>query len=375
MRELTITGKLLLGNSLVPGSITIVGDRIADVRRGPDADQRADLKADIVAPGLIDLQVNGGFGVEVGADPASILILAQRLPETGVTAFLPTLITSPPDFYPQVFDAMRAAGIPDGAEPLGLHLEGPFLSPRRAGAHKLHLIEAANDTLFNALLEATGIRLVTLAPERPGAAERIRRLRERGIVVSLGHTDATYEQFVPAVDAGATMATHLYNAMSPFGHRAPGVIGAALVHDRVTVGLIADGVHSHPASVRLAVRAKGADRIALVSDIMPAAGMPPGVYTLGGQQVTVDKTTAKLADGTLAGSIATLDQAVRNIVRWTDATPVDALRMASEVPARTLGLPDRGRIVPGATADIALFDDDLMVQATIARGRVVYQLP
>ena len=171
------------------------------------------------------------------------------------------------------------------------------------------------------------------------------------------------------------MATHLYNAMSPFGHRAPGVIGAALVHDRVTVGLIADGVHSHPASVRLAVRAKGADRIALVSDIMPAAGMPPGVYTLGGQQVTVDKTTAKLADGTLAGSIATLDQAVRNIVRWTDATPADALRMASEVPARTLGLPDRGRIVPGAIADLALFDDALIVQATIARGRVVYQRP
>ena len=170
------------------------------------------------------------------------------------------------------------------------------------------------------------------------------------------------------------MATHLYNAMSPFGHRAPGVIGAALVDDRVTVGLIADGVHSHPASLRLAVRAKGADRIALVSDIMPAAGMPPGVYIFGGQQVTVDKTTARLADGTLAGSIATLDQAVRNIVRWTDATPVDALRMAGEVPARTLGLPDRGRIAPGAIADIALFDDALTVQATIARGRVVYQL-
>src|SRR6476620_5981267 len=129
MRELTVFGKLLLGNALVPGSITIVGDRIADVRRGPDADQRADLTADIVAPGLIDLQVNGGFGVEVGADPASILTLAQRLPEAGVTAFLPTLITSPAAFYPQVFEAVRAAGIPDGAEPLGLHLEGPFLSP------------------------------------------------------------------------------------------------------------------------------------------------------------------------------------------------------------------------------------------------------
>ena len=375
MRKLTIAGRLLLGNTLVPGSITIAGDRIAEVRRGPDTDQKADLTADIVAPGLIDLQVNGGFGVEVGADPAAILTLAQRLPEAGVTAFLPTLITSPAAFYPRVFDAVRAAGTPDGAEPLGLHLEGPFLSPRRAGAHKLDLIESADDTLFNALLEATCVRLVTLAPERPGAAIRIRRLRERGIVASLGHTDATYEQFVSGVDAGATMATHLYNAMSPFGHRAPGVIGAGLVDDRVTVGLIADGVHSHPASLQLAVRAKGADRIALVSDIMPAAGMPPGVYLFGGQQVTVDGRSARLADGTLAGSITTLDQAVRNIVCWTDATPVDALRMAGEVPARTLGLSDRGRIVTGAIADIALFDDDLTVRVTIARGRIVYQRP
>jgi N-acetylglucosamine-6-phosphate deacetylase len=171
------------------------------------------------------------------------------------------------------------------------------------------------------------------------------------------------------------MATHLYNAMSPFGHRAPGVIGAGLVDDRVTVGLIADGVHSHPASLQLAVRAKGADRIALVSDIMPAAGMPPGVYLFGGQQVTVDGRSARLADGTLAGSITTLDQALRNIVCWTDATPVDALRMAGEVPARTLGLSDRGRIVTGAIADIALFDDDLTVRVTIARGRIVYQRP
>ena len=375
MRKLTIAGRLLLGNTLVPGSITIAGDRIAEVRRGPDTDQKADLTADIVAPGLIDLQVNGGFGVEVGADPAAILTLAQRLPEAGVTAFLPTLITSPAAFYPRVFDAVRAAGTPDGAEPLGLHLEGPFLSPRRVGAHKLDLIESADDTLFDALLEATCVRLVTLAPEHPGAAVRIRRLRERGIVASLGHADATYEQFVSGVDAGATMATHLYNAMSPFGHRAPGAIGAGLVDDRVTVGLIADGVHSHPASLQLAVRAKGADRIALVSDIMPAAGMPPGVYLFGGQQVTVDGRSARLVDGTLAGSITTLDQALRNIACWTDATPVDALRMAGEVPARTLGLSDRGRIVPGAIADIALFDDDLTVRVTIARGRVVYSRP
>jgi N-acetylglucosamine-6-phosphate deacetylase len=372
MASLIVAGDLLLGNELVPGSITITDDRITEVRPGADADRSPDLESDIVAPGLIDLQVNGGYGVEVGADPAATLTLAQRLPDTGVTAFLPTLITSPADFYPRVFDAIRTAGSSGGAEPLGLHVEGPFLSPRRAGAHKIELIEAADDVLFESLLASSDVRLMTLAPERPGAAERIRRLRERGIVVSLGHTDATFEQFVAGVDAGATMATHLYNAMSPFGHRAPGVIGAALVDDRVCVGLIADGVHSHPASVRLAIRAKGIERIALVSDMMPAAGMPPGKYTFGGQTVTVDERTARLGAGTLAGSIATMDVAIRNVVRWTDATPTDALRMASEVPARILGLPDRGCIEPGAVADLVLLDHELAVQATITRGQIAY---
>jgi N-acetylglucosamine-6-phosphate deacetylase len=373
MSSMTVAGGLLLGGEFVPGSITINDGHITEVLRRADTDRLVDLEAAIVAPGFIDLQVNGGYGAEVGADPAAILTLAARLPEAGVTAFLPTLITSPADVYQLVFEAVRAAGAPPGAEPLGLHLEGPYLSQRRAGAHKLELIEAANDHLFESLLTAGDVRLMTLAPERPGASERIRRLQERGIVVSLGHTDATYEQFVTGIDAGATMATHLYNAMSPFGHRSPGVIGASLVDDRIAVGLIADGVHSHPASVRLAVRAKGVERIALVSDMMPAAGMPPGEYTFGGQTVTVDANTARLADGTLAGSIATMDAAIRSVVRWTDATPAEALRMASEIPARILGLPDRGRIKPGAIADLVLLDHDLVVQATIARGQIAYQ--
>jgi N-acetylglucosamine-6-phosphate deacetylase len=369
---LTISGRLLLGNELVPGVIRIAGKEIVEVLRSSNGIPDADLVGDIVAPGLIDLQVNGGHGVEVGADTAAIQHLAEWLPSTGVTAFLPTLITSPADLYPLAFEAIRAAQATTGACPLGLHLEGPFLSPRRHGAHRTELIEAADDELFEVLLAEPAVRLVTLAPERPGAIDRICRLRDRGIVVSLGHTDASYEQMVAGIDAGATMVTHLYNAMSPFAHRAPGVIGAALVDDRVTVGLIPDGVHSHPASVQLAVRAKGPDRIALVTDMMPAAGMPPGQYQFGGQTVIVDGNSAKLADGTLAGSIVTMDQAIRNVVRWTDATPAEAIRMACEFPARLIGLSGRGQLHPGYRADLTLFNADLSVRATVVNGHIAH---
>jgi N-acetylglucosamine-6-phosphate deacetylase len=373
MTAWTIAGNLLVGEQLVPGSVTIDGDRIANVQRGADHGSSPRLEAAIVAPGLIDLQVNGGFGVEVGDDPEAIRLLAERLPGTGVTSFLPTIISSAADFYPRVFQAYAAARGAPGARALGLHLEGPFLSPGRSGAHRADVIEAADDTLFEMLLEFEDIRLMTLAPERVEAADRIRRLRERGILVSLGHTNATYSEFESGIDAGATMATHLYNAMSPFTHRSPGVVGAALIDDRVTVGLIADGIHSHPASVRLAVRAKGPTRIALVSDMMPAAGMPPGRYEFGGQPVQVEGATAKRDDGTLAGSVVTLDHAIHNVAHWTDATTADALRMTTEVPARFLGLPDLGKIAPGYLADLALFDDDLNLEATIIAGQIVYR--
>lgn len=167
------------------------------------------------------------------------------------------------------------------------------------------------------------------------------------------------------------MATHLYNAMSPFAHRAPGAIGAALIDDRVTVGLIPDGIHSHPASLRLAIRCKGTDRIALVTDMMSAAGMPPGSYELGGQRVTVDETSARIENGSLAGSILTLDTALRNIVRWTDVTPAAAIHMMTEVPARVLGLSRTGRLATGHDADLTLFGADLSVQWTVIGGKVM----
>ena len=374
-RRFAVRGDLAIGGALEAGAVVVDGDRIAEVVRSPRAGALPDevLDAPIVAPGLVDLQVNGGFGVDVGPEPNTLRELARRLPETGVTSYLPTLISSPAAAYRPLFAAFDAAHDAPGARALGLHLEGPYLSPRRKGAHPLAAIEEADPCLLDLLLEGDRVRVITLAPERDGGLERIRRIRERGVVASLGHTDASCAEFAAGVDAGATMATHLYNAMSPFGHREPGAVGAALTDGRVTVGLIADGIHSHPASLRLAVKAKGAEGIALVTDMMSAAGMPHGDYLLGGQPVVVDADGARLADGTLAGAVLTLDEAVRTTVRWTGVDPGEAIRMATEVPARLLGRSEVGRLAPGARADLVLFDADLGVAATIVGGRTVYR--
>lgn len=370
-----VRGELAIGGELAHGAVVIENGVIVEIARATSDGNLPEsvIDAAIVAPGLIDLQVNGGYGVEVGDDPDAIRTLSERLPSAGVTAYLPTVVSADAPQYARAFAAFAAAEDSPGARPLGLHLEGPFLSPYRAGAHRRAMLDAADDALFDLLLNADALRLMTVAPERPGALDRIRRLCERGVLVSLGHTNATYAEFVAGIDAGARMATHLYNTMSPFGHRAPGAIGAALVDDRVSVGLIADGVHSHPASVRLAVLAKGAERIALVSDLMQAAGMPPGTYELGGQSVIVDGATARLADRTLAGSIVTLDEAIRKVVAWTGSTPAEAIAMATETPARLLNRPDLGRLVPGAHADLALLSSDLHVESTIVAGQFAHR--
>ena len=214
---------------------------------------------------------------------------------------------------------------------------------------------------------------MTLAPERSGAAERTRRLSERGVVVSLGHTNATYDEFRAGIAAGATLVTHLFSAMSPFHHRAPGAAGAALTDDRVSVGLIVDGIHCHPASVRLAMKAKGVERTVLVTDMISGAGQGPGTYDLGGQEIRVDATSARLVDGTLAGSVLTMDEAVRNVVTLAKATVAEACRMASEVPARVLGLSSKGRLAPGCDADLVLLDEHLRVQATYVAGVSVFK--
>jgi len=375
MTALSVCGRLLLGSEFISGAIVVSpAGTIVDIVRGESVHvPEPVLNAEFVAPGFIDLQVNGGFGVEVSDDILSLRALAGRLPETGVTAFLPTLVTQPHDLYARAFECITGIGSTCAARSLGFHLEGPWLSPHRPGAHRRDLIEAARiEQIDDFLRHAESIRLITVAPERTEILARIPDLRAAGVVVSLGHTDASFAEFEAGVDAGATMSTHLFNAMAPFAHREPNAAGAALLDDRVTVGLIADRIHLHPASVTLALQCKGFERVALVTDMVSSAGMPDGEYGLAGQRSIRDGASVRLTDGTLAGSVLTMDEAVRNVVRW-GIPLVHALRMASEVPARVLGMDDHlGRFTIGATADLVLLDADLQVQATLIGGEIVY---
>jgi len=374
-----VAGRLLVDGNLVRGAVVVERGRIVDVRLGDPGNLPSPrLDAEIVSPGLVDLQVNGCFGLEVGGDAAALRALAGRLPSTGVTTFLPTVVSGRAADYRAVAAAFAAARGAAGARMPGLHLEGPLLSPARAGAHRPAEIAGAGatiDDVLGDLLDAGAVRVMTLAPERPGALGLIRRLREAGVTVSLGHTDATFEQTVAGIDAGATLVTHLFNAMSPLHHRAPGTVGAALADDRITIMLIPDGVHVHPAALNVALRSKGPERVALVTDAIAAAAAPPGRYALAGVEVISDGQTARLTDGTLAGSTLTMDRAVRMMAGVAGARLEDALAMASAVPAAAIGLADVGRIAVGQAADLTLWSAAMEVTATLVGGAIAFRQP
>jgi len=376
-RPFAVVGRLLGGQgaSQAPATVVVKQGRIA---AADEATLAPGLRAAYIAGGYVDLQVNGGFGFEVGADATALRALADRLPSTGVTAFLPTLVSLPEAAYPACFAAVDAEVAaqargerPRAARILGLHLEGPLLAPTRAGAHERAAIEAASAELLRRLADPKRVRLVTLAPERAGALSLIAELRARGITVSLGHTDASFETFTAGIDAGATMTTHVWNAMSPLLHRAPGAAGAALSDDRVIAMAIPDGVHTHWAAFRVAARAKGPGRLVLVTDAISAAGVAPGTpgLALAGRAVTVDETSARLSDGTLAGSTLTMDAAVRNAIQFGGLAHDDAENAATRTPLRALGM---DTLAVGGPADLVLLDADFTVRATIVGGQLAY---
>ncbi len=334
------------------------------------------------SPGLIDIQFNGGYGHDFTQDPHTILEVAQRLPKTGVVAFQPTFITSPIEAYAGMLEATasarhaQATGQAGGARIIGAHVEGPFLSPAKKGAHREEWFCDPTQEALAQLRPIEAVSLLTLAPERNGGVEAIRWLRKQGVVVSIGHSAAGMREAQAAIEAGATCATHLYNAMTGMAHRDPGLVGSLLAMDGVFCGLIVDGIHVHPQMVKVAYRCLGPGRVVLVTDAMAAMGMPPGDYVIGAQKVIVDGVSARLEDGTLAGSILSLDEAVRNMIAFTGCSPEEALQMATATPALALGRAGQmGHLRPGYPADLTLLDDRLRVQATVINGYPAYIRP
>jgi N-acetylglucosamine-6-phosphate deacetylase len=369
-------GRVLTPAGWVRADLVLEGTRIARVGRGLGAGGREIAATGLlVVPGLIDLQVNGGYGYDFTSAPDAIWSVGALLPRNGVTAFLPTIVSSPPGDVRHALEVL-AAGPPAGyrgAQPLGLHCEGPMLSPRRRGAHLARHLRPPSLEVIDGWSAEAGVRMVTLAPELDGARPVIRELRERRIVVSIGHSDATFEQAIEAFDAGVGAGTHLFNAMSGFHHRAPGVVGALMYRADVVAGLIADGPHVHPAAVAAAWRVKGPRGISLVTDAVAAVGVPPGVdISLAGSSLTSSGSEVRDANGVLAGSALTLDRAVRNLVVFAGAAPEEAILAATQTPAALLRERGLGVIEAGACADLVLLDPDLEAVATIVGGEVAF---
>jgi N-acetylglucosamine-6-phosphate deacetylase len=383
--SIRIAGVTIAGSSERPMAIDIRDGRVTGVGSSGDgpadgpgaADRTFDAAGLLALPGFIELQVNGAAGHDLTSNPESLWEVGLALARYGITSFLPTLVS--PAFG--VIDRARAAflaGPPAGyagATALGWHVEGPFLSPARAGAHEPIALRLPDPGVVAGWSATTGIRLVTLAPELPHALEVVERLVGSGVVVSAGHSTATYREAIAGFDAGIRSVTHLFNAMRPLDHREPGLAGAAMERESITVGLIPDGIHVHPAIVAVTRRAVGPERLAIVTDAIAALGMPSGRHRLANRQVDVDERSARLPDGVLAGSVLGMDAGIRNLAAFSGCTVAEAVVAATAVPASLLGELDRGSIRVGGVADVTLVTPDFEVVLTVAGGRVAFTAP
>lgn len=365
--------------------IQAVGNReeVLGVLGGPNGWDLVDYADAWLLPGMIDLHIHGGRGADVmTATEEGLATVARVVAEGGASGFLPTTRTASRD---QLVAAARVvghvaaegAGSPAGAQVLGLHLEGPYISPRRAGGQPADQIRNPDLGEIEIIASASSgqLRMVTFAPECPGGPALTRWLAERDIIPALGHSDATYDQAVEAIRAGVTHFTHAYNAVTPLHHREPGALMAGLLDDRVTIQLIADGIHVHPAALALAFRMKGPDRIALITDAT-GAGLAPGRYDVAGRTILVDEQAVRLPGGTLGGSKLQMNQALQICVEQAGISFADAVRMASTTPARVLGLGARkGVLAPGYDADVTVLGADFIVQAVLALGRFIVGRP
>lgn len=377
-----LTGARILtpDDEIEGGSVIVVDGRIAEVAPGlsvPAGAEVVDLRGLTLVPGFIDIHVHGGGGFSLATrDAEEARSYARWVVAHGVTSFVASIVGETPEDGEAALRAIAEAGPAEGgAELLGAHLEGPFVSLERRGALPEGWLRPPGAGLLGRLLEAAGgrLRLITLAPELPGAAAVLEQAVRAGCVVAVGHSDATYEEARDAFARGARHLTHAFNAMRPFHHREPGPLGAALDTKGVTVELIADGVHVHRAAARMVVRTKGVDGVALVTDGVPPAGLSEGTFRIGGQGARLAEGRIALPDGTIAGSAATMDRVIRYAVEEGIATPAQAVRMASTVPAGVVGLGGRkGRIARGYDADLVALDSGLNVAMTWVAGRLAH---
>ena len=363
---------------LYRGRITVADGRIAGIETIPAGDEKPDADVDftphVALPGFVDLQLNGAFGHDITTDPATMWQIGEQLPSHGVTAFLPTVITSPPSQRHAAYRAVRSQ--PDGysgAEVLGLHIEGPELSPDYLGTHPRADLASGTEGLAEELRrEADAVALVTIAPEVDNSLHSIKQLADSGIAVSLGHTAATAAQAISALDAGASAFTHLFNGMGPLHHREVGALGAGLLDPKAYVSLIADDRHLSAEAILIAWGLAGGERIILVTDAMAGMGAPEGTYRIGSQIVECGDT-ARNSDGNLAGSLATMPEAARLMAEITGATWDELASITSTNQSKLLGDRDRGQLSPGRRADIAVVDSQLRPVATMIGGQIAYR--
>ncbi|MBW8172541.1 N-acetylglucosamine-6-phosphate deacetylase [Ornithinimicrobium sp. Arc0846-15] len=365
------------GQSSGPGWLAIQNGRIAEVGHG-EAPHQVDqfFPSHSILPGFVDIHVHGaGGGSFTTADPADSRRAANFLRNQGTTSMIASLVSAPHADLLRQIESLK--DLVDEGLLAGIHLEGPWLAASRGGAHALSALRDPDPSEIDELLAAAdgALQMVTLAPERPGAIAAISQLVDAGVTVAIGHTAASYGQTRAAINAGATVATHLFNAMPPIHHREPGPVVALLEDPRVTLELIADGHHLHPAIVAEVMRSAGPDRVAFVSDAMAAASMPDGQYSLGALEVSVSDGRAKLADGTIAGSTTTGAELMRSAVRANASAAyplVCASALMSSTPAKALGLGEVGELTPGQWADLVVWDNNAQqVAGVMSRGEWV----
>ncbi|MGW7056698.1 N-acetylglucosamine-6-phosphate deacetylase [Streptomyces sp. NPDC054887] len=356
------------------GRVIVEGERIAGA--APADAPSLDLSGHWIVPGFVDMHVHGGGGASFTSGTAEDVLRGVRTHrEHGTTTIAASTVTGEMDVLAR--QAALLSELVQQGDLAGIHFEGPFISPCRKGAHSEDLLRDPDPAEVRKLIDAAHgtAKMVTLATELPGGIDSVRLLAEHGVIAAIGHTDATYEQTVEAVEAGATVATHLYNAMPALGHRTPGPIAALLEDERITVELINDGTHLHPAALELAYHRAGPDRVAFITDAMDAAGFGDGMYDLGPLAVEVRDGVARLVDGgSIAGSTLTLDTAFKRAVT-VDRLPVeDVVRSISANPARLLGVDDRvGSLEPGKDADLVVLDADFTLKGVMRRGAWVVE--